>query len=1380
MRWSGKWAIRTDRLLPPLLRCDQLKPVCVALLGCITLGADRASSADAIYAALTRLDAALSALVSSLPERRPLSPSLINYVFFPLAQLLRAYPSHELPDRIRHLIFASLHHLASDWWQIWTDASTTTAVGDAHWKEQWKVWEQLLILGAVALAGPPGESSGIQKAESSNETKEAVCRFLLELLLPKVAPSSWVEESPSQEWEWDGEEELPSLDDFDEQQSVEKSTEVLGDASDQGLALQIYPSSAHLQHIQQNSTCRGALAHALTASLDVASGLDSSSPIKIVCLQIARTLFGCWVAGVSAQRADPTSLCREVSMKVVKSHKEDPAAIQAERAAVFLPGYVSAMVRILNSTMVKRRADVTAQALLSLSTVLQVCLSDASVRDLAALSEADGGVAADVPRQATTIDELMLRAGVEDMSISTTTAPTRARNGEEQHTSTLTGRNRQWLESTVSHVIIALHSLDLLARDDHAQVQTSLLRLSHMLLTQCSLVLQLQRTALVQGDASSEETIDATRLLLRWTIDIAASESSTGVAITQAKASLKQVLCEQGAPQTRAVHEEMFSVVKNLPSILASQREEEIGRVAQRLILLLSLSSGGLDDCSSQWDGLRRLLRPGSGVARWGPSLLWSLRIENRNAYTLQPVLLHGLSPSTSKAVMMVFEELGRASARLLQRDCLDGKESSDPFYLLWYFVDQATTHRSTLMTSSTAVQNSRLFCQNALVVVDGMMAGIADILDDGELATRTGKGAKKLRRQAHRLARDVYRAVASLWEEDEEELLQLDQSLCRVGLSSEELSIVAEQGKGDTIEHLHGVDVQGASGYERPAGFGPALKLDFVAPATLSSRTTGQPKAKTAVQVQGEAKVQLEHTDALLLHVLGSASKILGPALKPSLLQMLYPVICGLASTSAVIRGAAATTMDEIARSAGYASVQGCVSDHADYVLGSASHRLVSTLGQELQAMSTRQSDAQVPYNPLVSAQSAPLVLVEIIRMLGGEALPLIQDAIDEVLDAIDRHHQQPGICDDLLTVLDRLLDVMVSDERSKAQERATEKLSTAASVSLDVRRDMEELREWWNRRKDCAPSEAAPRSTKADTMGDDIADDDHDETLSAKANEGPSAGQVVVVSMLNKAVPFLSHSSATIRIRCLRLLSRGIELLALQGRTVEPLQVINVAWPAIMSRLGFTLARSLRRFDRLDVPAYEDLSERDFHVCIEAAKLVTTLANHLVEYLGSEKMIRQAVPRLLLLLRIVERSAGRGDEVARGSQTTFLLKDTVDSKAISKATLSVKKWQAIQPRTPLHTMANTVLCALDTLVNAMGPHIPEDDLYRFATHPTLIQCLDVRQDGPLQRRASHFYLFTLSRRNENLVWLVLSGAVDQTGCLPAFLRHPQLHLDW
>jgi hypothetical protein len=93
---------------------------------------------------------------------------------------------------------------------------------------------------------------------------------------------------------------------------------------------------------------------------------------------------------------------------------------------------------------------------------------------------------------------------------------------------------------------------------------------------------------------------------------------------------------------------------------------------------------------------------------------------------------------------------------------------------------------------------------------------------------------------------------------------------------------------------------------------------------------------------------------------------------------------------------------------------------------------------------------------------------------------------------------------------------------------------------------------------------------------------------------------------------------------------------------------------------------------------------------------------------------------------------------------------------------------------------MTETVFSLLGTIIDAMGPHLSEADLYQFAVHPILLSCLDKRQEESMQKVAHRFYHSTLFQRNENLVWLVLNGAQDKDNLYPAFLHRPELDLQW
>ncbi|PWN33865.1 uncharacterized protein FA14DRAFT_109838, partial [Meira miltonrushii] len=312
---------------------------------------------------------------------------------------------------------------------------------------------------------------------------------------------------------------------------------------------------------------------------------------------------------------------------------------------------------------------------------------------------------------------------------------------------------------------------------------------------------------------------------------------------------------------------------------------------------------------------------------------------------------------------------------------------------------------------------------------------------------------------------------------------------------------------------------------------------------------------------------------DAFLLDILSEAALILGSSLKSSLVHTLYPTICAVASSDPSTQEAASNAIQKISHAAGYASIEGCLLDHADYILGAASHRLISTLGEEMhfRTLTLKNEKEEEVYTPLMSALSAPLVLVELIRSLGTEVVVLVEDAIDEVLDAIDRFHADPNICDGLLSVLDRMLEVMLS----KATEEIPLQLpSPDRGYQPNKEKDLEDFKKWYSQQSQRSEDDTETLFNNLESSGEQESAEKED--LSDPAQEETPAGrsQKVTVSMMKKAIPFLSHSSRTIRMRCLRLINRGVELLCRQGLTAEPLSVVNSCWPIVMSRLGFNLS--------------------------------------------------------------------------------------------------------------------------------------------------------------------------------------------------------------
>ncbi|QRW09047.1 hypothetical protein RhiLY_08046 [Ceratobasidium sp. AG-Ba] len=121
----------------------QLKPICTSII--------RQSTPD------------LAPLLAILEHSPPtdLTPALIEYVFYPISQLLQRHPIKTLPNRTVEQLFLVLSLLAEEWF----------------WSCDPGVWEQLVILASSVLAGIDGQ-------QRDEETYLAATKALCALFHP--------------------------------------------------------------------------------------------------------------------------------------------------------------------------------------------------------------------------------------------------------------------------------------------------------------------------------------------------------------------------------------------------------------------------------------------------------------------------------------------------------------------------------------------------------------------------------------------------------------------------------------------------------------------------------------------------------------------------------------------------------------------------------------------------------------------------------------------------------------------------------------------------------------------------------------------------------------------------------------------------------------------------------------------------------------------------------------------------------------------------------------------------------------------------------------------------------------------------------------------
>jgi hypothetical protein len=436
----------------------------------------------------------------------------------------------------------------------------------------------------------------------------------------------------------------------------------------------------------------------------------------------------------------------------------------------------------------------------------------------------------------------------------------------------------------------------------------------------------------------------------------------------------------------------------------------------------------------------------------------------------------------------------------------------------------------------------------------------------------------------------------------------------------------------------------------------------------------------------------------------------------------------------------------------------------------------------------------------PLVSAQRAPFVLVEMIRVLGSEVVPMVEDAIDEVLDALDRFHAHPSICGGLLAVLDSILETMAAEQTAKQSSSSKARPSLLSVPDQRSQTEVEDFEAWLAaRRREQAAFDEADGNAEAKQAADEKGDK-------------PSKSQQVAAQILEKAAVFLTHPSPVLRSHVLELLRHGVETLAPQGRTGELLPIVNSAWPHVMTRLGASYSSGstsrssqltpIIDLDRIAIGAagraqsdafYAQneaaLVEKDPQVWVAAARFVEAAAQHVPDFVG-KRVVEEAWPRFEQLLTLLRwkfhpRSGRAHASETRERHAVGLVHDLDTAPSNQKRPSTVH--DHIQPPfilpSPTGVPAQLTLAIVTTLtsvVSSIGARLPDDAAWSITTHPFLLDLLDVRQPPALLSAAESLYV-ELGRRNAPAtVWALQTAfpkpaakALRESAPVPCFLAH-------
>ncbi|GAA5969669.1 hypothetical protein JCM11641_007999 [Rhodosporidiobolus odoratus] len=483
----------------------------------------------------------------------------------------------------------------------------------------------------------------------------------------------------------------------------------------------------------------------------------------------------------------------------------------------------------------------------------------------------------------------------------------------------------------------------------------------------------------------------------------------------------------------------------------------------------------------------------------------------------------------------------------------------------------------------------------SALWVLDGALQGLKGV---GVAAEKTQK--KVLRR--------AVKAVLTLLEGLEVVECEAEEAPAPPGSSSRELPDIGSQDSPSIalVEHKKGVTT--------------TPSLDKYSPV-VASTTSRETRASHILLLT-----------SLSLRVLSSLATLLRSSFQPFLMQALYHVLAHLSPTThPSLRAHAQHALPLLSDATAYASPQNLVLANVDYVVNSVSQRLsVSRL-----------------------EPSAPLVLVEMIRLVGRPIVPTVQDLVDDVFEALDDYHGYEEVTVGLWAVLDALLKVM-EEELPDRQDGGRARKRDEARPDPDG--DFKAFQEWFEHRHDRpekdedeeAEEEINPQrpfsSTVPPVEQDEASFDDPNSDSPAPSPPTeptaddkpipPTRPQLITAQILSKSVYFLSHPSPFLRARVLSLIASAVPLLSNTssgsiptstgtegGRLSDLLPIIHRLWPLLLLRL----------------------SDTEPFVVLSAASLVEALAQNVGDFM-SRRVVEEVWPKFEGILGRLEEEKRKG----------------------------------------------------------------------------------------------------------------------------------------
>lgn len=292
---------------------------------------------------------------------------------------------------------------------------------------------------------------------------------------------------------------------------------------------------------------------------------------------------------------------------------------------------------------------------------------------------------------------------------------------------------------------------------------------------------------------------------------------------------------------------------------------------------------------------------------------------------------------------------------------------------------------------------------------------------------------------------------------------------------------------------------------------------------------------------------------EAVALEVVAYTSQRAGPAFRPELIDVLFPVATFLGASNSSLQQHAITTLNKLAAACDYDSVSGLIVANVDYMVNSVSLRL----------------------NTLDISPASTQVLTMMIRLAGPRLIPFLDDVIDSIFAALENYHGYPMFVESLFVVLKEVVDQAARAETLPLLE-AQERSSQSHAKHAEPRESLNNLNHFLERRaerlqRDAEEMESNSLKTHPQrpwTEEKQNEEDDHTPSQGGTDEKPPSSPTYKLLNRVAHLTQYyLTSPTPTLRRSLLELLNTASKILAADEDSFLPL--VNAVWPVVIEKL-------------------------------------------------------------------------------------------------------------------------------------------------------------------------------------------------------------------